>query len=202
MSSIWKSSTSCAASFTTRPPEPRDCHVSYPIAKFFFVCSRRGCFHSSPADFPFTGAKLLLPAGSGISCFWTRKFLPRVFPYAATSPFLRYFPPPAPAGSTFSCGLIPHQFAALHSSIWVRITVCQTAVFSPACCTLIWRVPCQHYSWFKSFRYVVLVVPVLVGWFEDFVCRHIDQSRRFCISCTVVGSFFFFIGVSVRPIAG
>ncbi len=32
--------------------------------------------------------------------------------------------------------------------------------------------------------------------------HHIVQSRRFHISCTVVGGFFFFVGVPVRPIAG
>ncbi len=163
---------SWAASFATRPPEPRDCRVCYPIAEFsffsFFFCLRHGCFLSSPANFPFAGAKLLLPARSGTSCSRTCVFLPHVFPYAATSPFLRHFPPPAPAGSVLFCGLVCRQFAALRSSIWAQIVVCQTAVFPPAYCTLIWWVPCQHSSWFKSFRYVVPAVPVLVGWFEDF----------------------------------
>ncbi len=68
----------------------------------------------------------------------------------------------------FSCSLIRRQFAASRSLIWAQITIRQTAVFPPACCTLIWRVPCQHSSWFKSFRYIVPAVPLLVGWFEDF----------------------------------
>ncbi len=32
----WKSSASWAASFATRPPEPRNCRMSYPIAEFSF----------------------------------------------------------------------------------------------------------------------------------------------------------------------
>ncbi len=101
--------------------------------------------------------------------------------------------------ASFAANLPPRACQFGHES-----PVCQTAIFPPACCISIWRVPCQHSCWFKSFRYVVLAVPVLVGWFEDFFVdrRHIVQSNRFHISCTVVGSFFFFVGVPVRSIAG
>ncbi len=161
------------------------------IFLFSFFCLRRGCFLSSPADFPFAGAELSLPVRSGTSCFRTRVFLPRIFPYAAASPFLRQFPPPAPAGSVFSCGLIRCQFAVSHSSIWTRSAVRQATIFLPAFCTSSWRVPCQHSCW-SSLRYVILVVPVLVGWFDDFIVDHchIVLSSRFHISYTVCRKFF------------
>ncbi len=69
------------------------------MPNFCFYCSCRGCFLSSPVDFPLAGAKLLLPAQFGTSCFQTCVLSPHIIPYATASPFLRHFPPPASAGS-------------------------------------------------------------------------------------------------------
>ncbi len=48
MSNVWNSSVSWAASFATRPPEPRDCRLSYPIAEFSFFL-----FLLAPRVLPF-----------------------------------------------------------------------------------------------------------------------------------------------------
>ncbi len=154
-----------------------------------FIIRATGDPLSSPANFPFVGAELLLPVRSGTSWFRLRVLLPRVFPYAAASPFLRHLPPPAPAGSVFSCGLICRLALV---NLGANCPFVKPPFFPPVCCTSIWRVPCQHSCWFKSFHYVVPAVPVLVSWFEDFFAdrRHIVLSSRFRISCTVVGSFF------------
>ncbi len=103
------------------PPSHATVSWVIPSPNFPFYCSRRGCFLLSPANFPFAGAKLLLPALPSTSCFWTRVLLPCVIPYTTASPFLQHFPPPAPAGSVFFCDLIRRQFAASRSSIWVWI---------------------------------------------------------------------------------
>ncbi len=117
--------------------------------------------------------------------------------------FLRHFPPPAPAGSVFSCGLVCRQFATSRLSIGRKSPVCQTTIFPPAYCTSIWWVPCQHSCWFKSFHYVVPAFPVLVGWSRI--------SSRTSSHCSVMSlphllhcckKLFLLRRSPVRPIAG
>ncbi len=87
-----------------------------------FIVWATGAPLSRPADYPFAGTELLLPAWSSTSWFRRHILLPRVFQYAAASPFSQHFPPPAPAGFVFSGGLIHRQFATSRSSMWVQIT--------------------------------------------------------------------------------
>ncbi len=163
----------------------------------FYCSSHAGAPFSSPADFPFVGAELLLPARSSTSWFQLRSTRPHLCFCGIFHPLLRRV-------LCFLAALFAANLPPCACQFGCKLPVRQTAVFPPACCTLIRRVPCQHSCWFKSFHYVVLAVPVFVCWFEEFFadCRHIVQSSRFRISCTVVGSFFFFVGVPVRPIAG
>ncbi len=154
----------------------------------------------SLADFLFAGAELLPPAWSGTSCFQTCKLSPRVILLATASPFLRHFPPPAPAGSVFSCGLICRlTLANLGAN---RPFVRPPFLCLPAAPRLL-ALSVSAYLLVKSFHYVIPAVPVLIGWFGHFFAdrRHIVLSSRFRISCTVVGSFFFLVGFPVRSIA-
>ncbi len=122
------------------------------------------------------------------------------------SVFAAFSAPLPPAGSVFSCSLIRRRFAASRLPIWARIARLSDRHFSACLLHLdYWRVLYQHSCWFKSFRYINPTVPVLVGWFENFFVdrRHVVLSSRFRISCTVVGSFFFFlVGFPVCSIAG
>ncbi len=53
----WNSSTSWAASFATRPPEPHDCRVSYPIAEFSFLLLTPRVLPSEPRQFSVCGCR-------------------------------------------------------------------------------------------------------------------------------------------------
>ncbi len=195
----WKFSASWAASFATRPPAPHDC----PSPNFPFYCSHHGCFLFEPRRFSVRGCQTFTACVVWHLLFSNSRIIATRHSIRDRVFVSTHFPPSAPAGSVFYCSLIRRQFAASRSSIWAQFARLSDHRFPPACCTLIWRVPCQQFSWFKSFHYVILAIPILVGWFEDFFAhrRHIVQSRRFRISCSVVGSFFFFVGVPVRPIA-
>ncbi len=105
----------------------------------------------SPADFPFAGAKLLLPARFGTSWFRLQVLLPHVFLYVAVSRLAAFS---APCSGGFCVFLWPHSPPICRLAL-VNLGVNRPFVrplfFPPACCTLIWRVPCQHSCWFKSF---------------------------------------------------
>ncbi len=95
-----------------------------------FIVRAAGAPLSSPTDFPFAGAELLLPAQFGTSWFWLRVLLPRIFPYAAVFLFCDIFHPLLQWVSCFLAASFAANLPPRARQFGCKSPVCQTAVFS------------------------------------------------------------------------
>ncbi len=183
-------------------PEPRDCRVRYPIAEFSFLLLTPRVLPVESRQFSICGCRtftacvvwqLLFPNSRIIAARHSVGNCVSIF-VALSAPcsggFRGFF------AALFAANLLPctRQFGR-------ELPVHQTAVFLHACCISNCRVLYQHSCWFKSFRYIVPAVPVLVGCFGDSSRTVVTLFSQVTSVSPAVGSFFF-IGVPVRPIAG